>query len=59
MLTLCSYQLIANIMSASQVDQYSFAQPSITDQYTWHSECLHDRPDDDRAGGYDFFAAFL
>jgi hypothetical protein len=42
-----------------KIDQHSLAQTQIADEYTWHLQRLHDRPNDDRAGGYDFLSAFL
>ena len=42
-----------------QVDQYPFAQTEIAYQTGLLRQRLHDCPDDNRAGGYDFFAAFF
>jgi len=42
--------------SRRNVEQHPFAQAQIADSHTVLPQPVHDRPDDDRPGGDDFFA---
>ena len=41
----------SNRIPHRQIDQHAFAQPQIAYQQARHPQRLHDRSDDDRAGG--------
>ena len=55
----CSYQSLHSSPPRRQIDQYSFAKTKIAYQTLFLAERLQHRPNDDRAGGDDFFTAFF